>query len=313
MNPLAEGAKEGSSDVNAVRLQIGEVCCAFKFFDDKIYHSLRDLYSVFLTDDTPDVTMELEGFERLSAGNLGKAVRRTVYTHKTKNDFQTSSNIMSGEYDLTTRFIKINAEKRLADPESKVNHLNRMVSLAYYMACRIKYFESYPAMMMHAAGILRNGRALLFTGPSGAGKTTLAGFCGERDGEVINDEIVLVSRPDAASKEVTVRSAPILGAFPCRRIVTAPLHSISLLKQSKKTSVRRLDKTEAYLRLMRQIITPTCIGHGRKREILALIADFSMEIISSIPVFELEFSLNREALWRAVGEIEGMADKEAKQ
>jgi len=301
------------SEAGTIRLQIGDVCCAFRFHDVEIHNRLKDFYSVFLTDNSPDIMLEMEAFERLNPGNLGKAVRKTQYTHKTNNDFQTTSNIISGEYDLTNRFIKITGEKRLYDPDSKINHLNRMISLAYYMACRIKYFETYPAMMVHGCGILRQGHTLIFTGPSGVGKSTLAGLCGEQDGEVINDEIVLVSRPDTVSREVIVRSVPILGAFPCRRIVTAPLRCISLLKQGDKTSVHRLDKTEAYLRLMRQIITPTCIGHGRKREILSLIADFSMEIISSIPVFELEFNLDRKALWQAVGEIEEMVNEEARQ
>lgn len=296
-------------DVSTIRLQIGDVCCAFKFRDDDIYNRLREFYNIFLTDNQPDIIMELEGYEQLSPGNLGKAISKTKYTHNTKNDFQTTSKIMSGEYDLINRYIKITGEKRLADPTSKLNHLNRMISLAYYMACKIKYVDTYPAMMVHGCGILRNGQVLIFTGPSGAGKSTLAGLCGEQDGEVINDEIMLVSRPDTVSKEMVVRSVPILGAFPCRRRVTAPLHSISLLKQGNKTSVRPLEKTEAYLRLMRQIITPTCIGHGRKREILSLIADFSMEIISSIPVFELEFNLDKDALWQAVGEVEEMVKK----
>jgi len=299
-------------EVNSIRLQIGDVCCAFQFNDDDVYNRLREYYSVFLTDNEPDIIMELEGLDRLNAEDLGKAISRTKYIHDGKNNFETSSKIMSGRYNLLSRFIKITGEKKLVDPQSKLNHLNRMVSLAYYTACKVKYGEPYPAMLVHGCGILRNGHALIFTGPSGAGKTTLAGLCGEQDGEVINDEMVLVSRPDAANKSVTVRSSPILGTFPCQRRVTAPLHSILLLKQGEKTSSRRLNKTEDYLRVMRQIITPAYIGQMNKRAIITLIADFSVEIISSIPVFELEFNLDKESLWKTVAEVEGTPHKEVK-
>jgi hypothetical protein len=309
---LWKAGQGNPAGVNTIRLQIGDVCCAFSFRDEDVYHRLKEYYRVFFTENEPDITVELEGFERFSGEKLTKAVAKTKYHHDGKNNFRTSSKIMSGRYDLSKRFIKITGERSLADPGSKLNHLNRMVSISYYTACRLKYGEPYPAMLLHGCGILRNGHVLVFTGPSGVGKTTLAGLCEEPDGEVINDEMVLVNRPDAVTREVLVRSAPILGAFPCRRRIAAPLQSILLLKQSDKTSLRRLEKTEDYLRLMRQIITPAYMGQLNKRAIITLIADFSLEIISTVPVFELEVNLDRELLWKTVAQAERMANEEAR-
>jgi hypothetical protein len=308
-----EAEQDNPATANTIRLQIGDVCCAFSFRDEDVYHRLKEYYRVFLTENEPDITMELEGVERFNTARLTKAIARTKYHHDGKNNFQTSSKIMSGRYDLAKRFIKIKGERGLADPDSKLNHLNRMVSISYYTACRLKYGDIYPAMLLHGCGILRNGHVLVFTGPSGVGKTTLAGLCGEQDGEVINDEMVLVNRPDVETKEILVRSVPIVGAFPCRRRITAPLQSILLLKQSDKTSLRRLEKTEDYMRLMRQIISPAYIGQMNKRAIITLIADFSLEIISYVPVFELECNLEKELLWKTVAEAEKMTNKEVRR
>jgi hypothetical protein len=79
-----------------------------------------------------------------------------------------------------------------------------------------------------------------------------------------------------------------------------------LLKKSKKTLIHRLDRVQAYLRFMHQIITPVYIGQRDKRAVLSLMAGFSDEVTRTIPIYELEFSLDAESLWRVVGELEGV-------
>ncbi len=304
---LEERKKVVLSDANIVNLQIGDIYCAFRCQDDEICSRMRQLYDAFITEQPPDITVELEATDRLSPKDLYKALYRTKYIHKEDkkgNRFRTTSKIVAGEYDLKNRIIKIVGERSLVNPDLEINHLNRLLSLAYYSACKAKYGDIPPQMLVHAAGILRHGQVWLFTGPSEVGKTTVASLCREQDGEVINDEILLVS-PSADDNSVSVRSAPILGKFTPQRIITGPLRGIFMLKQSHRTFIRCLDRTKAYLKLMRQIITPAYIGQSNKRALLSLIADFSNEITGRVPVYELEFTLDGESLWQAVGELEG--------
>jgi hypothetical protein len=168
-------------------------------------------------------------------------------------------------------------------------------------------------MLVHSCAILRNGKAIMFTGPSEAGKTTVASLCDKQDGEVINDEMLLVTRPGQNGNNIKVRSAPILGKFTPQRVVTAPLSCILLLKKSAKTLVRHLDRTEAYIRFMRQIISPACIGQKDKKTIYNILADFSDQITGAIPVYELEFTLDRKSLWQTVAELERALDKKELQ
>ena len=55
--------------------------------------------------------------------------------------------------------------------------------------------------LLHASSVVRNGRAFLFTGPSGAGKTTIVGLA-PHDVTVLTDEISYVrsDRPTATSR-----------------------------------------------------------------------------------------------------------------
>jgi hypothetical protein len=165
-----------------------------------------------------------------------------------------------------------------------------------------------PAMLVYSCGIIRHGKALIFAGPSESGKTTIAGLCREQDGEVLNDEIVLMSRP-ASDGGISVQSAPMVSQISPRANKSAPLSCILLIKKSNKTAIHEIPKTEAYLRFMRQIITPAYIGQSNKRAVYSLIADFSNEVTQNVPVYEFEFSLNGESLWQEIEKLEGTLRK----
>jgi hypothetical protein len=307
IDELMQSSPTGLSSTNTVNLEIGDICCSFRCHDDNVCNRLREMYGAFLTEQTPpDMTVELVATDRLNPKDLGKTLSRTKYVHDKKNRFRTSSKIMSGQYDLENRYIKIVGEKNLVNPDLENNHLNKLFAMAYYSACKVKYGEVPPAMLVHAAGILRQGRAWIFTGPSEAGKTTVATLCREQDGEVINDEILLVSQPGINGGNISVRSAPILGRFIPRRRISAPLGGIFMLKKGPRTLVSSINRTEACTRLMRQIITPAYIGQSSKRAVLSLIADFSSELSGAVPVYELEFTLDGESLWQVVDGVEGM-------
>jgi hypothetical protein len=116
--------------------------------------------------------------------------------------------------------------------------------------------------------------------------------------------MLFVSRPGQEGIGFAVESGPFLGKFPSKRSLKAPLRCILQLKQGNKTGLRRIDRSEAYLKFMRQIITPAYIGQKDKRAILSLMYEFSDEITRSVPVYELEFTLDGKSLWRTVRELE---------
>jgi hypothetical protein len=291
---------------NDIKLRIGSICCTLRcqHTDDcRNLMKLKRLYHDFLTKQPADITVDLEGTDRLSPEDLNTALNDNEYFHE-ENIFHSTTQIVSGKYDLTRGYIKITGERGLANPDAEGNHLNRLLSLAYYSACKMKYGDRPPAMIVHACGILRSKHAVIFTGPSDAGKTTIAHLCGRRDGEVINDEMVLVERPNQNGNGIIVESGPFLGGFPSRRNVKALLRCVFYLKQGNKTSARRLDRSEAYLKFMRQIITPAYIGQKNKRAVLSLMSEFSDEVTRAVPFYELEFNLDEKLLWQTVGELD---------
>jgi len=291
---------------NVINLRIGNVCCSLICRDAEDWRKLekiKRLYHGFLTQESGTVTVELAGTDRLSPEELNAALSNNEFFHQ-ENVFRSTSQVVDGQYDLTRGYIKITGERNLINPDIEGNHLNMLISLAYYTACKMKFNGRPPAMIVHSCGILRSGQALLFTGPSEAGKTTIARLCGKKNGEIINDEMLLISRPRYDGEGFTVESGPFLGKYPSRRSLKAPLRCIFQLKQGSKTGIRRVDRSEAYLKFMRQIITPAYVGQKDKRSVLLLMSEFSDEVTRTVPVYELEFNLDANSLWRTVGELQ---------
>ena len=290
-------------------IKIGSINCALRCQDSEIHNKLQRLYHDFLTEEPADITVEIETLDRLNPEDVSAALAKTRFKHK-GNRIRTTSRIVKGHYDLDRRTIKIKGERSLLDPDMDFNHLNQLLTAAYYSACRVKYNNIPPAMLVHACGILRYGRVQIFTGPSDVGKTSIARIFGEHHSEVLNDEMLLMSRPSSNGTGISIQSVPIIGDLLPGRSVAAPLRCILILKRSNKTMIRYLDRTEAYLRFIRQIISPACIGQKDKRSVYSIMADFSAEVIRAVPVYELEFNLDKESLWQIASELEGVPEKE---
>jgi hypothetical protein len=276
----------------ALGIQIGGTCCSLTCPDDEIYRSLKGLYRNFLTEQTADVTIDLER----SNGKAGHA----------SGEDQTGGEELGFAVlcDEPDRFV-VEMECNLDESGNGFTYMNRLFYMAYYTACLEKYGDGTPAMLVHACGILRKGRAFIFTGPSESGKTTIAGLCREKDGRVISDEMVLISRPGPEGG-ISVQSVPIIGGFPPGINITVPLSCILLLKRGDRTRVSPVSPVDAYLRLISQTIKPCYVGQREVESVFPLLADFSQETTGSVPFYELEFAIDGESLWQEIDNLEGM-------
>jgi hypothetical protein len=296
--------KEGQPSANyTLPVQIGNVCCALKCGDNEVYNKLKRLYRNFLTEQAADFTIELDVTYQPCPDNMSGPVSEALNIPESNRSW-TGGQQVSCQYEPARSSLSITGDRSLVDPDIEGNNLNLMLSLAYYSACKLKYDGNPPAMLVHSCGIIRHGQALVFSGPSGAGKTTIARLCGKQDGEVINDETLLISWPTRTGDGIIVQSAPIMSRLSPRENKSAPLRCILLLKHSNRTTVRCLDRTKAYLRFISQIITPVYASQMNTKAILSQVSEFCDQVTSQVPVYELEFNLDGESLWQKVGELE---------
>ncbi len=147
------------------------------------------------------------------------------------------------------------------------------------------WYESHEhGLMLHAAALADGDRGWIFSGPSGVGKSTLAGLFPER---ALCDEFVALSLDGRV---------PRLGALPFwhSRRGSANLVGIYLLRHGENDHRRRLDPGEAFARLRREVVWPTFDTGALNRAFATL-----FRLIESVPVWELAFRPGRE-VWRVI-------------
>ena len=155
--------------------------------------------------------------------------------------------------------------------------LDRLIQTLWYESHR-------QGLMIHAAALAEGGRGWIFSGPSGVGKSTLAGLFPEH---ALCDEFVALTL-DGAS--------PRLGSLPfwTSRRGNAELAGIHLLRHGCRDHRRRLDTGEAFARLRREVVWPTFDPDALNRAFTTL-----CQLIESVPVWELAFRPGRE-VWRVI-------------
>jgi hypothetical protein len=272
---------------------------------------LQELYQDFVTSQPPDFSIDIGVVDRLSSDQIEKALPRSVMHSDGDRMFSTELTL-EGRIDRDKHYLNLTVEKHLFDAGLDFKLMNRIIPVIYSTICHEKY-GTLPDFLVHSCGIVRKGHAMLFTGPSEVGKTTIGRFCGDEYGKVLNDEVTLVSRPGRDGGPILVQGAPIIGGVPHRPDTAAPLRCVLLLKQSHRTQISPVGKIEAHLKFMHQVISPAHLGPYNHRILLSLVEEFSSEVVKTTPFYRLEFTLDREPLWKAVSELEKTLEKEEQQ
>jgi hypothetical protein len=106
--------------------------------------------------------------------------------------------------------------------------------------------EELDAIILHAASVVIEDRAYLFTAPSGGGKSTISRLAGSKGFKVMGDDLCVVRREDG---RFFARVYPCSGAFNDES-ETKEVGGVFLLDKSRSNRVRQLKASEAVSRIM---------------------------------------------------------------
>lgn len=142
-----------------------------------------------------------------------------------------------------------------------------------------RMLAEHGGVVLHSSYIItQRGEALLFSAPSGTGKSTQAELWRSYAGaKVINGDRALIK----AENGVTANGILFSGTSGISENVTAPLRAIVLLRQSEKNEIRSVSGKEAFMRLLLQ-----CSYYPDEEENLRLVTGILAEIISAVPVYD---------------------------
>jgi hypothetical protein len=109
-------------------------------------------------------------------------------------------------------------------------------------------FPNHDAFILHASYIIYNRKAILFTAPSGTGKTTQAKYWeAERGAEIINGDRVLVTRRDSRFYANGIYAC---GTSGISKNFTAPIEAVVLLEQGEANVLNEIPSRMLFLRIM---------------------------------------------------------------
>ena len=183
------------------------------------------------------------------------------------NDFGTADVVLNG-----------NDFERLAG-------INSVLMLSYMLSTARLF-----TLLAHASVVVNDGKAYLFLGRSGTGKSTHSRLWQQAiQGTMpLNDDHPILRINEQG--HVIAYGSPWSGKTPCYRNESAPVGGIVRIKRALKNNIRRLSPIESYASLL-----TSCFGMTWDKD-LADGKDHTLQsIITTVPCWTLECLPNEEA------------------
>lgn len=157
--------------------------------------------------------------------------------------------------------------------------------------------------VLHSSCISYRGQAVLFSAPSGTGKSTHTRLWKEFYPEtvIINDDLpALRILPNKAGEEIPYAfGTPWAGKTQTNENISAPVRAVVFIRQAQENSIRRVSGSEAAFLIMQGV---------RKHvleELMQASLDFAAGLLACVPAYELSCTISREAVELVRSELFG--------
>jgi len=256
-------------------VEIGGIPIALSTCDEGFLDLLRQRYAGFLSSSPPEFELEFDLTSTGPASDDDVRVRRNVDDDEwiiERGDFHARWAPRTGRGKVCQN----------ANPYS----LDSVLRILHSMI-----LAERGGFLLHAASAICDGRAYLFSGVSGAGKTTMTRLA-PADITLLTDEISYL-RPSADG--YAAFGTPFAGELAkAGENCTAPVAALFFLEKGSENRVDRLSSTEAVRRLMRNILF-FAEDRGLAEKLFATACDF----VRRIPIRRLMFYPDAR-VWDAV-------------
>jgi hypothetical protein len=246
-------------------VEIGGIPIALSTCDDRFLDLLRQRYAGFLSSSPPEFELE---FDLTSTGPASD------------DDVRVRRNVDDGEWILERGDFRARWAPRTGRGHVRQNanpySLDSVLRILHSMI-----LAERGGFLLHAASAICDGRAYLFSGVSGAGKTTMTRLA-PADITLLTDEISYL-RPSADG--YAAFGTPFAGELAkAGENCTAPVSALFFLEKGSENRIDELSSAEAVRRLMRNILF-FAEDRGLTEKLFATACDF----VGRVPICRLMF------------------------
>ncbi|MBK9034453.1 MAG: hypothetical protein IPL61_24830 [Myxococcales bacterium] len=233
---------------------------------------LAPIYQAFATTEAPRLTVtvsRVDGFDRERAPEYPAFQRRALPDGRLHVErFDAEGEVDVGELPLTAQF--------RVGPSA--NSLEACLRIAASLA-----LPRDGALFLHSSAVVHAGRALVFSGVSGAGKSTISALLADAYPSCtkIADEL-LVIRATAAGWQVVV--PPYLGPAGIAHGASAPLAGVHFLAQAPFDRRDPLTPAAALPELLRHVLVYVAEPGTAER-----VLDLAATVTATTPCYRLHF------------------------
>ena len=145
-------------------------------------------------------------------------------------------------------------------------------------------------MLLHSAAASYKGQAILFSAPSGTGKSTHTSLWKKyypQDVILFNDDTPILLKEE---DKLFASGTPWSGKSEINENIIFPLRAIVFLKQGRENSIRSLTTIESVVKLLNETRKPVFEDLMNKH------MEFINTIIKNIPIYELTCNISKDAV-----------------
>ncbi len=266
-----------------VCVELGGIPIALSTSDARFLDLLRQRYDGFLSSSRPEFELQFD------LTPTGPASDDDVRVRRDGDEWLIERGDFHARWDPRTGRGSV---RQNANPYSLDSVLRILHSLI---------LAQRGGFLLHAASAICDGRAYLFSGVSGAGKTTMTRLA-PADITLLTDEISYL-RPSAGG--YAAFGTPFAGELArAGENCTAPVSALFFLEQGPENGVDELSSAEAVRRLMRNILF-FAEDQGLVEKLLATACDF----VARVPIRRLTFYPDAR-VWDVVRNFERNFDRD---
>ncbi len=177
--------------------------------------------------------------------------------------------------------------------EEKV--LFKQINLMNYLAFE-DVLVNHQGFILHSSFISWQNNGILFTAPSGTGKSTQADLWKKyEDADIYNGDRTIIRKIEGKYYGF---GSPYAGSSGIYRNESAPIKAIVVIEQGPDNVIRRLHGREAFLPLFRETLMNTW-----NKEYMEKMTDLLMDVACQIPVYHLSCRPDQGAVNTVKNEI----------